>query len=134
MTREDDHDVNLYDRPERIDRFKPDLFISIHANAHAAGAPATEIHGIMILYNYAHNERLADIMLETMVAETTLPEFRTWRRNIAVIRHPHVPSVLVEAGYMMHPHDNWYLLHPQGQKDIAAAIIKGVENYFLDLK
>jgi len=133
MTRSEDVEVNLYDRPEKIDRFNADLFISIHANAHAADAPATEIHGIMVLYNYAHNEKLADIMLETMVEETNIPEFRTWRRNIAVIRHPHVPSVLIEAGYMMHPHDNWYLLHPQGQSDIAAAILKGIENYFLAL-
>lgn len=131
MTRTEDIDVNLYDRPERIDQYNADLFISIHANAHAANAPATTIHGIMILYNFAHNENLADIMLDTMVEESNLPRFRTWRRNIAVLRHPHVPSVLVEAGYMMHPHDNWYILHPRGQKELARAMLEGIKNYFL---
>jgi N-acetylmuramoyl-L-alanine amidase len=131
MTRSEDIDLNLYDRPERIDRFNADLFISVHCNAHAPDAPATEIHGLMILYNYAHNEILADIMLQTMAEETELPAFRTWRRNIAVIRHPHIPSVLVEAGYMMHPHDNWYILHPAGQKDLARAMMEGLKNYFL---
>lgn len=130
MTRTEDVFVNLYDRPENIDDYNADLFISVHANAHAHNAPATEIHGIMILYNFAHNERLADIMLDTMVEETGLPRFRTWRRNIAVIRHPHVPSVLVEAGYMMHPDDNWYILHPRGQKEIARSMMLGIKRFF----
>ncbi len=130
MTRTDDVFVNLYDRPENINDYNADLFISVHANAHAHNAPATDIHGIMILYNFAHNEKLADIMLDTMVEETGLPRFRTWRRNIAVIRHPHIPSVLVEAGYMMHPEDNWYILHPRGQKELARAMMLGIKKFF----
>ncbi len=130
MTRTEDVFVNLYDRPENIDDYNADLFISVHANAHAHNAPATDVRGIMILYNYTHNEKLADIMLDTMVEETDLPRFRTWRRNIAVIRHPHVPSVLVEAGYMMHPDDNWYILHPRGQKEIARAMMLGIKRFF----
>ena len=131
LTREDDCEVNLYERPPAIERFQPDFFISVHANAHADNAPATKIHGIMVLYNFAHNEKLADIMLKTMADQTALPAFKTWRRNIAVLRHPQVPSLLVEAGYLMHPDDNWYLYHPQGQKDIAGAIKEGIKNCFL---
>lgn len=133
LTREEDIEVNLYERPLNIDSLGADLLISIHANAHAGGAPATKIRGIMVLYNYAHNEKLAEQMLETVAKETGLPKFRTWRRNIAVIRHPNVPTVLVEAGYMMHPADNWYLYHPQGQKIIAQALKSGIKNYFLTL-
>lgn len=131
MTRREDIFVNLYDRPEKIDQYNADLFISIHANAHAHDAPATEIHGIMTLYNYAHNENLAEIMLLKMHEETGVRAFRTWRRNIAVLRHPHVPSVLVEVGYLMHPEDNWFILHPVGQQKMAAAIKEGLAQYFL---
>ncbi|MBW6463194.1 MAG: N-acetylmuramoyl-L-alanine amidase [Firmicutes bacterium] len=134
MTRTGDEFINLYDRPERIDSYDPDFFISIHVNAHAHNAPATEIRGLMILYNYAHNEELAEIMLLTMDELTDLPAFRTWRRNIAVIRHSHVPSVLVEAGYLMHPEDNWYILHPWGQKVLAQAMKEGIKRYFLSLQ
>lgn len=130
LTRSEDIAVNLYDRPVNIDRYNADLLISIHANAHAAGAPATEIRGLMILYNYAHNEQLADIMLETMADKSGLPAFRTWRRNIAVLRHPYPPSVLVEAGYMMHPYDNWYILRSEGQKEMARAMFEGLVEYF----
>ncbi len=131
MTRTEDEFVNLYDRPERIDQYNADLLISVHVNAHAQNTRATEIHGLMVLYNYAHNEALADIMLSTMESNTDLPAFRTWRRNIAVIRHPQVPSVLVEAGYLMHPEDNWHILQPAGQKKLAGAMKEGIKNYFL---
>ncbi|MDW7739700.1 MAG: N-acetylmuramoyl-L-alanine amidase [Bacillota bacterium] len=131
MTRTEDIFVNLYDRPEQIDQYDADIFVSVHSNAHAQDAPATEIHGIMVLYNYAHNEALAEIMLKTLDEEMELPAFRIWRRNIAVLRHPQIPSVLVEAGYMMHPEDNWYILHPLGQREFARAIKEGIKNYFL---
>ncbi len=134
MTRTEDIFVNLYDRPEQIDDFEVDLFISVHANAHAHGAQATEIHGLMILYNYEHNRKLAEIMLDKMEEKTDLPAFRTWRRNIAVLRHPQVPSVLVEAGYLMHPEDNWHILHPRGQKKLALAMREGIIEYFLSLE
>ncbi len=131
LTRTEDEAVNLYDRPERIEQFNADLLISIHANAHAAGAMATEIRGLMILFNYAHNEQLADIMLKTMAEESSLPAFRTWRRNIAVLRHTHPPALLVEAGYMMHPYDNRHILQPAGQKELARAMLSGLVEYFL---
>lgn len=131
MTRTEDIFINIYDRPERIDQYNADLFISVHANAHAQDAPATEIRGLMTLFSYAHNEELAEIMLDTMAEETGLPAFKTWRRIIAVLRHPHIPSVLVEVGYMMHPEDNWHILHPRGQKEFAGAIREGIYNYYL---
>ena len=133
MTRTEDVFVNLYDRPERINDYDADLFISVHVNAHAHGARAVDIRGLMILYNYDHNQKLAEIMLDTMEAETDLPAFRTWRRKIAVLRHPQIPSVLVEAGYMMHPEDYWHIFHPSGQIKIARAMMEGIKEYFLSL-
>ncbi len=131
MTRTEDIFVNLYDRPERIDNYNADLLISVHANAHAHGAQAVDTHGLMTLYNYEHNEKLAKIMLDKLEERMGLPAIMTWRRNIAVVRHPHVPTVLVEAGYMMHPIDNWYILHPRGQEEFARAMMEGIEAYFL---
>ncbi len=133
MTRTEDKFVNLYDRPERIDEYDADLLISVHVNAHAHGARAVDIRGLMILYNYDHNQKLAEIMLDKMEEETDLPAFRTWRRNIAVLRHTQLPSVLVEAGYLMHPEDNWHILHPGGQKKFALAMKEGIKEYFLYL-
>lgn len=132
MTRTEDVFVNLYDRPEKIDNYNPDLLISVHANAHAHGAQAVDTHGLMTLYNYEHNELLAEIMLDKLEERMGLPAIMTWKRNIAVVRHPHVPTVLVEAGYMMHPVDNWHILHPRGQEEFARAMMEGIEAYYLE--
>jgi len=131
MTRTEDVFVNLYDRPERIDNYNPDLLISVHSNAHQHGAQAVDTHGLMTLYNYEHNKLLAEIMLDKLEERMGLPAIMTWRRNIAVVRHPHVPTVLVEAGYMMHPVDNWHIFHPHGQEEFARAMMEGIEAYFL---
>jgi N-acetylmuramoyl-L-alanine amidase len=131
MTRTEDVAVDLYDRPKTELMDEIDFFISIHANAHGHGADAVNIHGIMTLYNYDHNEKLADIMLKTLSEEMNLPALYTWKRNIAVTRHTQFPCVLVEAGYMMHPEDNWYIFHPRGQEEFARAMMEGIKGYFL---
>ncbi len=131
MTRTEDVDVDLYDRPKAEFIDQTDLFISVHANAHAHGADALNTHGIMTLYNYDHNEKLAGIMLDTVTEEMDLPVLSTWRRNIAVTRYTQFPCVLVEAGYMMHPEDNWHILHPRGQQQFARAMMEGIKEYFL---
>ncbi len=131
MTRTEDVDVDLYNRPEAQFINETDFFISVHANAHGHGADAVNTHGIMTLYNYDHNEKLAEIMLAKVTEIMDLPKLYTWKRNIAVTRYTQFPCVLVEAGYMMHPEDNWYILHPEGQKKFARAMKEGIEKYFL---
>lgn len=134
MTRTEDKIVNLYNRPQEKYLKETDLFISVHANAHPQGAEAVDEHGIMTLYNYEHNEKLAEIMLDKMAEGMNLPAMYTWERNIAVTRYTQFPCVLVEAGYMKHPEDNWHILHPRGQKEFAWMMKEGIKEYFLSFK
>jgi N-acetylmuramoyl-L-alanine amidase len=126
--------VNLSERIDSALEHQADLFISIHANAHAEGADAVNYHGSMTLYNYAYNQKLAEIMLDNLAERMGLPRKRIWQRNdLTVLRRPQVPSVLVETAFMMHPKDNWYLLQPEYQKEFARAIMDGIIDYFLSL-
>lgn len=135
MTRTQDENVDLYERIDSALEYNTDLFISIHANAHGDGADDIKYHGHMTLYNYAHNQELAKIILDNLVERMGLPRTRFWRReDLAVLRRPQVPSVLVETAYMMHPEDNWYLLQPIYQKEFAWAIMHGIIEYFLSLQ
>lgn len=135
MTRTQDENVDLYERIDSALEHNADLFISIHANAHADGADAIKYHGHMTLYNYAYNQELAKIMLDNLVERMGLPRTRVWRReDLVVLRRPQVPSVLVETAYMMHPEDNWYLLQPMYQKEFAWTIMHGIIEYFLSLR
>jgi N-acetylmuramoyl-L-alanine amidase len=134
MTRTQDVEVNLSERIDSALEHQADLFISIHANAHAEGADAVNYHGSMTLYNYAYNQKLAEIMLDNLAERMGLPRKRIWQRNdLTVLRRPQVPSVLVETAFMMHPKDNWYLLQPEYQKEFARAIMDGIIDYFLSL-
>jgi N-acetylmuramoyl-L-alanine amidase len=134
MTRTQDVDVNLSERIDSALEHHADLFVSIHANAHAEGADAVNYHGHMTLYNYSYNQELAEIMLDNLVERMGLPRKRVWQRNdLTVLRRPQVPSVLVETAFMMHPEDNWYLLQPEYQREFARAIMDGIIDYFLNL-
>jgi N-acetylmuramoyl-L-alanine amidase len=55
-----------------------------------------------------------------------------WRRFAAfiVLKAPDVPSILFEAGYITSPEDSRYLSSPDGQREIATALRRGIEAHF----
>jgi len=132
MTRNKDVYVDLSERIDSAVRHNADLFISIHANGHAVGADAVNYHGHMTIYNYGYNQKLAEVILDNLVEKIGLPRTRAWKRNdLVVLRCPQIPSILVETAFMMHPDDNYYLLQRDYQKEFAAAIMDGINDYFL---
>ena len=134
MTRSGDRNLSIRERIEKAVEEEADLFISIHANAHAQGADAVSYHGHMTLYNYNYNKQLAEIILNNLAKKTGLPKTRVWKRpDIGVLRRPQVPSVLVETAYLMHPKDNRYLLLPEYQHELALSIRDGISDYFLNI-
>jgi N-acetylmuramoyl-L-alanine amidase len=134
MTRSEDIHMDLSERIDLALEHHADLFLSIHANAHAIGADAINYHGHMTIYNYAYNQKLAEIILDSLVERIGLPRARVWQRSdLVVLRYPEVPSVLIETAFMMHPDDNWYLLQSEYQREFAGAIMDGMITYFLSL-
>lgn len=134
LTRSLDTNVSLQKRTDIAFELDADLFISIHANAHAEGADAVNYHGHMTLYNYNFNKILAEIILDNLSKITGLPKTRVWERpDLAVLRQSKIPGIMVETAFLMHPEDNWYLLQPEYQKIIASGIANGVSEYFRSL-
>jgi N-acetylmuramoyl-L-alanine amidase len=134
MTRSRDENINLQKRIETAIEQEADLFISIHANAHAEGADAVNYHGHMTIYNHNYNEKLAEIILDNLVNKTGLPRTRVWERpDLAVLRQTQIPGVMVETAFLMHPDDNWYLLQPEYQQELAMGIMNGINEYFFNL-
>jgi len=132
MTRSRDVNIPLQERIDTAIENQADIFVSIHANAHAVGADAINYHGHMTLYNYKYNQKLAEIMLDKLVERIGLPRTKVWqRKDLVVLRQPQIPSVMVETAFMMHPDDNWYLFQPVYQKEFAYAIMEGIVSFFL---
>ncbi|OOG45817.1 N-acetylmuramoyl-L-alanine amidase [Rhodanobacter sp. C01] len=52
------------------------------------------------------------------------------RANFVVLRSPDVPSILVETAFISNPDEERKLRDPEHQKQLAAAVMDGVKNYF----
>lgn len=52
------------------------------------------------------------------------------RANFVVLRSPDVPSILVETAFISNPAEERKLRDPAHQKQLAAAVMGGVRNYF----
>lgn len=52
------------------------------------------------------------------------------RANFVVLRSPDVPSILVETAFISNPKEERRLRDPAHQKQLAAAVMSGVKNYF----
>jgi N-acetylmuramoyl-L-alanine amidase len=52
------------------------------------------------------------------------------RANFVVLRSPDVPSILVETAFISNPNEERKLRDPAHQKQLAAAVMGGVKNYF----
>ena len=52
------------------------------------------------------------------------------KANFVVLRSPDVPSILVETAFISNPNEERKLRDPAHQKQLAAAVMGGVKNYF----
>lgn len=53
--------------------------------------------------------------------------------NFFILRRSRIPTVLIEIGFVSNKQDREYMLSEKGQKEIAAAVVNGIEDYFAHL-
>lgn len=126
MTRTDDRDLSLEARVAKSKRLKPDIFVSVHANANRH----TSIDGIETYYYGRRSSVLAATLLKSI--SSGLNENANWMKHelLYVLHHNIVPSTLVEIGYLSNSRTN-KLLNTNGyQERVAESIALGVFNYF----
>ena len=130
MTREDDVDVDLYDRPKVAHKANADLFVSIHHNAPGYASNPFEIRSQSV---YAWNEigeKVAKAINARMaVADPALKNDGVLHANFAVTRNPEIPSVLVEADFITHPDGECAAWDASRRPRIAAAIADGIADW-----
>lgn len=126
MTRTTDTTVSLDDRVKLANSVKPDLFVSVHINAHTRST----VDGIETYYWTAQSECPARFIFDALVDELKEPGNWVQARQFYVVHHTAAPSVLAEVGYMSHTDTLKKLVTPQYQKRIATAIASGVVSYF----
>lgn len=138
MTREGDYDLSkstinkkrddLYRRVKMINSSKCDLYISMHLNS----SPSTKWNGIQIFYSNVvkENKKIAETITNTM--KKNMQNVREVKKENSYYMYSKlkVPGVLVEAGFISNPNDNYKIRQSNYQDALVNNIAQGIENYY----
>lgn len=133
MTRTDDSYVEVIDRFKTVWNSSPDLVISIHRNSSSSSTPNS-----FTSYHFnAYTKSIAEHLLETSLASGVYKKsaWSTVRWHYFFLsRVSDCPSVLTENGYMSNKSDYNNMVDPAQNKKSAAALTKGIMNYFISIQ
>lgn len=128
MTRDSDQTLTLQERLDASNRSCPDLFIAVHGNSVAK----SQIRGIETYYFDSRDQKLAELVLDTVSLK--LKEQAKWShaRNLFVLDGNDVPATLVEIGYLTNPTTRALLNTPAYQDKVASALTDSLVAYLAD--
>ncbi len=132
MTRMDQSNVPLYERPVIAKLNNADLFVSVHNNALPDGVNPWKNNGTSTYYYHPHSIDLGRAIHKEMLKATALPDHGFYYGNLAVNRPTQYPAVLVECAFMIIPEQEAMLKTDAFRRKIADAITRGIENFLKD--
>lgn len=133
MTRVDDSDVKLYDRPKMTREKNCDIFISVHNNSVPDGVNPLISNGVSTYYYNPHSKKLADYMQNRLVDRLHLRDHGLYYANFAVTRPTQYLAILVECTFIILPDQEAALRTESFQKKCARAIVEGLDDYLKSL-
>ena len=130
LTREEDNDLSartserkrsdLYNRAKYINTIKPNMYISIHLNA----TTSSSWKGLQVFYNKNNEEN-------KVIAETITNNLKNNINNIREVKEENkyymykyikYPGVLIEAGFISNPDENYLLRQEEYQNKLIILI------------
>lgn len=140
LTRDGDYDlapknyvsrkkVDLTKRAQLINSANSDMYISIHLNSDSN--PSWK--GLQIFYtsNNKENKIIAESIYNNL--KNAIPNIRQNKKENGYFMYKQIkrPGVLIEAGFISNPNDNYLLRQKNYQNKLISLIVKGIENYFM---
>ena len=143
LTRDSDIYLSLAQRVAITNSLAPDLFVSVHANAHTNSS----INGSLVLYydkDYPQadyppsdamaaltpeSKRLAQLVQDAMVKSAGTVDRGLVPSAVYVARMGSVPSILVETAFLSNAEDAANLADADFRQKLAAGIAVGIEAY-----
>lgn len=109
-----------------------DLVVSLHTNAHTTA----NARGVSTYY-FGHDkggsalgQRLAELVLDEIIAKTDLPDCRAHGKTWDLLRITRMPAVRVEAGFITNPTDAGRLADATFRDTLADAISHAIVEFF----
>ena len=138
LTREEDYDLaettinrkrnDLYQRVKLINNSNSDMYISIHLNS----STSPKWNGIQIFYSsiLKENKHIAQTITNTM--KQNMKNIREEKEENSYYMYSKIklPGILLEAGFISNPNDNYKIRTDQYQDILITNIAKGIEKYF----
>lgn len=139
LTRKGDYDLSktninrkrsdLANRAKLINESKADMYISIHLNS----TTESRWRGLQIFYNNVNSENkiladtISDILKEKL---SNVREVKKENDYYMYKRITNVPGILIEAGFISNPNDNYILRESDYQDKLVNSITLGIISYF----
>jgi N-acetylmuramoyl-L-alanine amidase len=131
MTRTEDVYVPLPDRVAIANNLRADAFVSVHLNSFPQ--PGAQ-WGTEVYFWTPQSYPLAESIYRNLLAIIGRKGNGIRQRQLYVVRHTIMPSVLVEPCYLNHPEEEELLRDENFREKIAYAICRGIMEFFGDLR
>lgn len=128
MTRDSDKTLTLQERLDAANSLCPDIFVSVHANSVARPI----IRGIETYYYDSRDQKLSDLVLDTVSKDLNEPKKWSHARNLFVLDGNNVPATLVEIGYLTNASSRALLKTQTYQDKVASSLANSIVAYFSD--
>ncbi|KAA3616167.1 MAG: N-acetylmuramoyl-L-alanine amidase [Calditrichaeota bacterium] len=129
LTRTEETELSLHQRPLFAEANNSDMFISIHFNALPDGVNPIKVRGTSTFYYHPHSRPLAEAVHKRMLKQTGLPDKGFHAKNLAVCRITSMPSILVEPAFIMQPFEETKIIDPVFQEKVCRGIAAGIEDF-----
>lgn len=129
LTRPDDRNLPLAERPVIAKAKQADLFVSIHNNALPDGVNPYANNGVSTYYYHPHSIDLAKAVQKELIHETGLNDYGLFHGNLAVNRPTQYPAILVECAFIILPEQEAMLKSDKFRRSVAHAITAGIESF-----
>lgn len=114
------------------EKYKDALFVSIHMNKYTSPQP----HGAQVFYSQVDGSKeLAECIQRSITAGVQTDNKRVVKKttkDIYLLYHAVIPSVIAECGFISNPDDLLKLKSYEYQLKMAAAIAAGINDYYFE--
>ncbi|MFZ5966495.1 MAG: N-acetylmuramoyl-L-alanine amidase family protein [Bacillota bacterium] len=123
---------DLYARVSIIEKYQPDIFLSIHINSNEHIPNMT---GTFVYYHqWVHN---ADIMashlqqrFDTLMVKYGFQKHKPLHGDFFILNNTTYTGVLVELGFISNPEERKLLINPLYQDELVMHMVEGLLDYF----